>query len=159
MQISIIAAVGKKGELGKDNNLIWHFHDDMVFFKNTTMGGTVIMGRKTFESLPKALPKRQNIVISRNENYVAEGAVVCDSAEKALTLSENENVFIIGGGAVYEEFLDRAKVLYLTEIEAECPDATVYFPKFDRALYKKEVLARHEENGIKFLHVKYSKLT
>ena len=76
MSISIIAAVGKNFELGKNNDLIWHFKEDMRFFKQTTMGHTVVMGRKTFESLPKALPNRRNIVITSDENYKADGAEV-----------------------------------------------------------------------------------
>ena len=76
MSISVIAAVGRNYELGKNNDLIWHFKEDMRFFKQTTMGHTVVMGRKTFESLPKALPNRRNIVITSDENYKADGAEV-----------------------------------------------------------------------------------
>ena len=83
MSISMIAAVGRNLELGKNNDLIWHFKEDMKFFKNTTMGHTVIMGRKTFESLPKALPGRKNIVLSLNPNYTADSAEVISSVEEA----------------------------------------------------------------------------
>lgn len=157
MDISIIAAIGKNNELGKNNDLIWHFHKDMVFFRQITTGSTVIMGRKTFESLPKALPKRRNIVITGSEDYAAEGAEVCHSVEQALKLCENERVFIIGGGRIYKQFLNLAENLYLTEIDAECPQADTYFPAFNKNEYKKEILAENEENGIKFSHIRYFK--
>lgn len=157
MDISMIAAVGRNNELGKNNNLIWHFHKDMVFFRETTTGSTVLMGRKTFESLPKALPKRRNIVITGDKNYIAEGAEVCHSIDEALKLCENDRVFVIGGGKIYGQLLPFADSLYLTEIDAECNNADVYFPQFNKADYKKEILAEHEENGVKFAHVKYFK--
>lgn len=157
MKISIIAAVGRNYELGRNNDLIWHFHKDMVFFRETTTGSTVLMGRKTFESLPKALPKRRNIVITSDKNYIAEGAEVCHSVDDALELCKNDNVFVIGGGKIYQQFIDMADSLYLTEIEDECPDADTYFPKFDKSDYSREVLAEHEENGIKFSHILYKK--
>lgn len=157
MKISIIAAVGRNYELGRNNDLIWHFHKDMVFFRETTTGSTVLMGRKTFESLPKALPKRRNIVITSDKNYIAEGAEVCHSIDAALELCKNDNVFVIGGGKIYQQFIDMADSLYLTEIEDECTDADTYFPKFNKADYSREVLAEHEENGIRFSHVLYKK--
>lgn len=157
MNISMIAAVGRNNELGKNNDLIWHFHKDMVFFRETTTGATVLMGRKTFESLPKALPKRRNIVITGDENYIAEGAEVCHSIDEALQLCENDRVFVIGGGKIYEQLLSFADSLYLTEIDAACRDADTYFPAFHKADFKREILAEHEENGIKFAHIKYFK--
>lgn len=157
MKISIIAAVGRNYELGRNNDLIWHFHKDMVFFRETTTGATVLMGRKTFESLPKALPKRRNIVITNDKNYIAEGAEVCHSVDDALELCKNDNVFVIGGGRIYQQFIDMADSLYLTEVEAECDDADTYFPTFNKADYSREVLAEHEENGIKFSHILYKK--
>lgn len=157
MKISIIAAVGRNYELGRNNDLIWHFHKDMVFFRETTTGSTVLMGRKTFESLPKALPKRRNIVITNDKNYIAEGTEVCHSVDDALELCKNDNVFVIGGGKIYQRFIDMADSLYLTEVEAECDDADTYFPKFDKSDYSREVLAEHEENGIRFSHVLYKK--
>lgn len=153
MNISMIAAVGRNLELGKANDLIWHFKEDMKFFKQTTIGNTVIMGRKTFESLPKPLADRQNIVITNNKNYTAEGADVVFSLDEALEKCKNENVFIIGGGKIYGEFLPRASKLYLTEINDACADADTYFPSFDKALYNREIIASYE----KFNHVLYTK--
>jgi len=157
MSVSIIAAIGKNRELGKGNDLIWHFRDDMKFFKETTTGSTVIMGRKTFESLPKALPNRRNIIISRNKGFKAAGAEVVGSVEKALKAAENDEIFVIGGGRIYEQFLPLADKLYLTEIDAECADAEVYFPEFDKKQYRRKKLTDFECDGIHFSHILYTK--
>lgn len=159
MAISMIAAVGKNLELGKNNDLIWHFKEDMKFFKETTMGHPVIMGRKTFESLPKALPGRKNIVISANPEYKADGAEVVTSVEEAIKLAEAENTdaFVIGGGRIYTEFLPYADNLYLTEINAECPDADTYFPDFNKSDYIKEIINFYDVDGTEFYHVIYKK--
>ena len=157
MSIEMIAAVGKNYELGKNNDLIWHFKEDMQFFKKTTTGSAVIMGRKTFESLPKALPNRRNIVISTNSAYKAEGAEVVGSIEEALELAKNDNAFIIGGASIYKAFLPFAKTIYLTEIEAECPDADAYFPQFNKSDYTREVLGSSQANETAFSFVKYMK--
>lgn len=159
MAISMIAAVGKNLELGKNNDLIWHFKEDMKFFKETTMGHPVIMGRKTFESLPKALPGRKNIVISANPEYKADGAEVVTSVEEAIKLAEAENsdAFVIGGGRIYTEFLPYADNLYLTEINAECSDADTYFPDFNKSDYIKEIVNFYDVDGTEFYHVIYKK--
>ena len=158
MTISMIAAIGRNNELGKDNDLIFHFKSDMKFFRETTTGSTVVMGRKTFESLPKVLPNRRNIVISRNTDLKIEGAEVCQSVEDALELCKNDKVFVIGGGKIYAEFLKYADKLYLTEIEADCPQADTFFPEFDKTKWNREVLAEHNENGVEFKHILYSKI-
>lgn len=157
MSISIIAAIGKNNELGKNNDLIWHFKEDMKFFKETTMGSSVIMGRKTFESLPKALPKRRNIVITSNPNYKAEGAEVVTSVDRALEAAGDDDVFIIGGGRVYAETIDLCDSLYLTEIEDTCDSAEIFFPYFDKSKYEKEIIKKYKSNGIVFSHIKYNK--
>ena len=157
MSVSMIAAVGKNLELGKNNNLIWHFKEDMKFFKDTTMGHTVVMGRKTFESLPKALPGRKNIVISSNAEYQAQGATVVTSVEEALQIADNEEIFVIGGGKIYAEFLPYADKLYLTEIDAECEDADTYFPQFNKSDYIKEIINYYNIDGVEFYHVVYKK--
>lgn len=157
MSVSMIAAVGKNLELGKNNDLIWHFKEDMKFFKDTTMGHTVVMGRKTFESLPKALPGRKNIVISSNAEYQAQGATVVTSVEEALQIADNEEIFVIGGGKIYAEFLPYADKLYLTEIDAECEDADTYFPHFNKSDYIKEIINYYDIDGVEFYHVVYKK--
>lgn len=157
MNISMIAAIGKNNELGKNNDLIWHFKEDMKFFKSTTTGNTVVMGRKTFESLPHVLPNRRNVILTNNKELEIDGAEVCTSIGEVCKLCKNDNIFIIGGGRIYAEFLELADKLYLTEIEEECAEADVYFPEFDKSLYSKEVIAEHEVNGVKFSHVLYTK--
>lgn len=157
MAISMIAAIGKNRELGKNNDLIWHFKDDMKFFRETTTGNTVVMGRKTFESLPHALPNRRNVVITSNKNYSAQGAEVAGSVSETLELTKNDNVYIIGGGRIYSEFLKYADKLYLTEIDAECEDADTFFPEFNKDDYTQEKLTDFEVNGIHFSHVLYTK--
>lgn len=157
MSITIIAAVGRNYELGRKNDLIWHFHADMVFFREQTTGSPVIMGRKTYESLPKLLPKRRNIIITSNPGFAVEGAEICRSIDEAVSLCENEDAFVIGGGKIYEQFLGVADRVLLTEIDDECSDADTFFPRFDKALWSREVFAVHEENGIEFSHVLYTK--
>lgn len=157
MAISIIAAIGKNNELGKNNDLIWRFKEDMKFFRETTTGNTVLMGRKTFESLPHALPNRRNVVVTKDENYIAEGAEVFYSVEEALKSTENDNVFVIGGAMIYNELLPFCDKLYLTEIDDECPDADVYFPKFNKSEYSVEKLTDYTVNGVHFSHIIYSK--
>ena len=101
MDISLILSVGKNNEIGKNNDLVWHFHEDMKFFRETTTGNTVIMGRKTFESLPKVLPNRRNIVISSDRSLKIDGAEVVHSVDEALEAAKNDKIFIIGGGRIF----------------------------------------------------------
>ena len=157
MPLSMIAAVGKNNELGKGNDLIWHFREDMRFFKKTTTGHPVIMGRKTFESLPKALPNRRNIVITSDASYIAEGAETVSSPEEALALAGDGEAFVIGGGSVYAALLEKCDKLYLTEIDAVCPQADTFFPLFDKSHYTREVLASYTVDGVFFEHVLYCK--
>lgn len=155
--ISMIAAIGKNRELGRNNDLIWHLKEDMKFFRETTTGNTVIMGRKTFESLPHALPNRRNIVISQNANYVADGAEIVGSIEEAIEMTKNDNVFIIGGGKIYSAFLEIADKLYLTEIDDECEEADTFFPNFNKEEYTAEKLTDFTVDGIHFSHILYTK--
>ena len=157
MTISIIAAVGKNRELGKNNGLIWHLDGDLPFFKRVTMGKPVIMGRNTFLSLPKALPGRKNIVMTSRTDFEAPGAVTVSSVEAALEQAKGEEeVFIIGGASVYSQFIDKADRLYLTEAEAEDGSADVYFPEFDKREWKRTVI---DEGGtdIKYVHALYER--
>lgn len=131
--IKIIVAVGKNGEIGRNNSLIWHLKDDLRRFRRLTTGNTVVMGRKTFESLPNGpLPERRNIVLSRNKDYEAPGALVVGSLKEALALrEENETMFIIGGESIYKDALPMVDVVELTEIDADAPDADAWFPVDD----------------------------
>lgn len=158
MNINIIAAIGKNNELGKNNDLIWKFKEDMKFFKETTIGHPVVMGRKTFESLPKVLPGRKNIVITRSEILNNEIEIYKSIRDFLIKYKEYEDdIFIIGGASIYKEFIDIANKLYLTEIDAECRDADVYFPLFNKENWNQEIISQKEENNIKFNHVLYKR--
>ncbi len=132
-QLCLIAAVGHNGALGVDGDMIWHLHEDLKRFKMLTLGHPVIMGRKTWESLPRRpLPGRKNIVISRNERLVSQGAIVVNSLSASITaaLPDNE-IFIIGGGQIYALAIPFASRLFLTRIDADAPHADTFFPEID----------------------------
>lgn len=158
MDINLIAAIGKNNELGKNNDLIWRLKEDMKFFKNTTMGHPIVMGRKTFESLPRVLPGRKNVVISTNEIRNDEIELYKSIREFLINYQNfNDDVFIIGGASIYREFIDIATRMYLTEIDAMDNNADVYFPKFNVNDWEREELASNQENSINFKHVLYKR--
>ncbi len=156
--ISIIACVGEKLELGKNNDLIWHLPNDLKYFRKVTNGKTVIMGRRTFDSLPGVLPNRRNIVLQMsNENYI-DGVEIFNDIDSIINAVKNEDeVFIIGGASIYRQFLDYANKLYLTEVKATCPTAEVFFPKFDKRKYKKKTIAKNSDNGVEYNFVVYER--
>ena len=133
--VSAIVAMGPKQEIGRRGQLPWRLPEDLAHFKALTMGHPVIMGRKTWESLPKRpLPGRRNVVVSRQENYVAEGAEVFGSLESALAAcAPDEEPFIIGGATIYEASLPYLTHLYVTEVETDVADADTWFPDIDMA--------------------------
>lgn len=129
--ISIIAAIARNGVIGGNNNMPWHIGEDLKHFKAITSGHPVVMGRKTFESLGKALPNRRNIVITRNAGYEAPGAETTTSLENALSLfGPDEEVFIIGGGEIYRQAMNSADRMYLTHIDADY-DGDTRFPEIE----------------------------
>lgn len=133
MSLSAIVVIADNGAIGKNNDLLCHLPADLKHFKSITMGHTIIMGRRTFESLPKgALPGRENIVVSRNPNYVADGAVVCQSIDDALAKASLPGErFIIGGAQLYAATIDRVDTLHLTALHASFPDADTFFPEIN----------------------------
>ena len=152
---SIIAAIGKNREIGKNNQLIFHLKEDMDFFRKTTLNHKVVMGLNTWNSLPSQLKDRQNIVISPVD--LTGPDVVIQDLEQFITDNKDtdEEIFIIGGGMIYQAFLPYVKKLYLTEVNATDPNATVFFPKFDKSKYDKIVLKEGSENGLNFQIVQY----
>lgn len=158
MIISMIAAVGKNRELGKENNLIWRISEDLKFFKATTMGHPIIMGRKTFESLPKALPGRKNIVITRDKTYTAEGAAVVHSIEEAIAAADTDEAFIIGGESIYKAFIAVCDKMYLTLIDGEDKDADAFFPEYESIAWKTRELLKAEENGISYSRILFERV-
>ena len=162
MKLSIIAAIGKNNEIGKNNQLLCRLPDDLKRFKAITTGHTVIMGRKTFESLPNgALPNRRNIVISRNPQLAVEGAEVCSSLDHALLKCIDESeVFITGGAQIYAQALPVADKLYITRIHAAFPEADAFFPLIDLNIWKetgRETFPADEKNPYLFTFVEYER--
>ena len=154
---SIIAAIGKNRELGKKGGLVFNIKEDMKFFKDTTTGHKVVMGYKTWKSLPKKLPNRENMVVSYEE--VKDADFTITDLSDFITRNENtdEEIFICGGGMIYAEFLKHAKNLYLTEIDASVPDADVFFPQFNKSEYTKTIIKKGSENDLNYTFVKYIK--
>lgn len=133
MILSLIVAVSRERAIGRANTLPWHLPQDLKRFKALTTGHSILMGRKTFESLPNgALPHRRNIVVSRTLSE-APGAELYHSLEEALQAldTSDEEVFVIGGGELYRSLIDRADKLYLTEVEISISDADTFFPSYD----------------------------
>lgn len=135
--ISIIVAVSEDWGIGKDNELLWHISEDLKRFKRLTTGNTVVMGKKTWESLPRRpLPGRKNIVLTDNSKEIIENAVTCYSIEDALSkCTPDEEIFIIGGGSIYRQFMPLADRLYITHVHKKAP-ADIYFPEIDLNTWK-----------------------
>jgi dihydrofolate reductase len=159
MNLYEIAAIGRNLELGKNGDMPWgrSLKEDLQFFKKTTLHAPVVMGRKTFESLGRALPQRENIVISRS-GFQAENIKTYPSVESFLEewKDYDGDVFVIGGGSIYKQFLRYCDGLYLSEIDAAF-DADTYFPAFEKSEYEREVLYPVQEAGYDYEHVLYSK--
>ena len=125
----MIVAKDKNGVIGKDNKLIWHIPEDLQYFKNKTLGKVIVMGRKTYESIGRPLPGRKNVVLTRDPSYKVDGVVVLSSLEEVLALlNTNDEVVIIGGDSIYNQFLEHASTLYVTEIDYEFEGDT-FFPE------------------------------
>ena len=138
MEVILVAAIGENGEMGVNNALLWHLPGDLPRFKKMTMGHPIIMGRKTFDSIGKALPGRLNIVLSANTDWQKDEVITVNSIEKAIdTAKQNkaEKVFVIGGGQIYKLFLPYATQLELTEV-FDAPMADTYFPNFSGQDFK-----------------------
>lgn len=136
-EISIIAAVAKDNAIGKNNDLLWSLPNDLKFFKSKTLGKTIIMGRKTFSSLPNgALPNRKNIVITHSD-ITFPNTIMYNSIEEAIeSLKDEDEIFIIGGAQIYKQALKYATKLYITEVDGLFPDADAYFPDIDKTQWK-----------------------
>ena len=158
--LTLIAAVARNGVIGQDNRLPWHLPADLKHFKALTTGHAVIMGRKTWESLPekfRPLPGRQNIVVTRNAGYAAEGAVVVGSLPAALAAAAGDEAFVIGGAELYQAALPLAARLQLTEIDADYAGDT-WFPPRDPQQWRETARdAQHDETGLGYAFVTYER--
>ena len=159
--ISLIAAIGKNGEIGKNNKLIWHLKEDMQYFRKTTMNHPVIMGYNTYKSIGRALPNRLNIVVTKNnkDKITDKSILVYDDLNKLIKdLKDEEEYFVIGGSSIYQEFYDIANKMYLTEINAEDRNADSYFPKINYNEWQKHIINHLEENDIIYAFAIYERL-
>jgi dihydrofolate reductase len=138
MKVSIIVATSLNHAIGKDNKLLWHLPADLKFFKTTTMGCPVVMGRKTFQSIGRTLPGRKNVVITRDESFNSDNhfdLTVVGSIDEALVkLHTEKEVFIIGGGEIYKQSIDSVDTIYMTLVHTVV-DGDVYFPEIDQSKF------------------------
>lgn len=162
--VSIIAAVAENNVIGKDNDLIWHLPKDLKFFKETTSGAPVIMGRKNYESIPekyRPLPGRQNIIVTRQNNYNAPKCDIVNSLSEGITKAKGSEIFIIGGGEIYKMALEKKLVdrMYITHIH-ETFKGDTFFPEFDASKWNSKKLLEHqaeEKNPHDFTIIQYDK--
>ena len=172
--ISIIAAVGKGLELGYNGDLIWRLPEDLKYFKEVTKSHTVLMGYRTFMSLPKLLPGRKHVVLTREPEKLAalaaEKGYIGVEPPEVVAITElfefvdkykgtSEELFVIGGGSIYKQLISEADKLYLTEIVADFPEADVYFPEFDKSAFRREVVkkGRDEKYDLTYSFVVYTR--
>lgn len=162
-KIALIVVVAENNAIGKNGNLLIHLSADLKWFKKNTVGHTVIMGRKTFETLPNgALPNRKNIILSKNTNFIAENCIVVSSLEQVEKYVDTEELcFVIGGAEIYKLFLPFADKLYITKIHSSF-DADTYFPKLDFSEWKeieKTENKADEKNLVDFDFLIYNRIT
>lgn len=163
MKISLVAAVAENNAIGKNNELLWHLPADFKHFKNTTSNHYILMGRKTFESFPKPLPNRVHLIITRQKEYsVPENCFVFSSIKEALQFAKNQNqevVYVIGGGEIYNQTIEEANELIITNVNASFQDADAFFPEI-RKEWKKVSEDFHksdEKNAFDFTITIYQK--
>jgi dihydrofolate reductase len=157
--ISLILAMDKNRVIGIDNRMPWHLPADLAYFKQMTLGHPVIMGRKTFESIGKPLPGRQNVIITANKDYQKEGCVILHSIDEALAFCLDKDVFVIGGAQIYQDFFPYADRLYLTFIDEVFP-GDCFFPEIDDKTWKlvsKIKGERNEKNPYDYYFLVYEK--
>lgn len=144
---TIVVAMGEKSEIGFENQLLWHLPKDLKHFKEITSGHPVIMGRKTYESIGKPLPNRTNIVVSRKNDWFEEGILIVGSIKEAIKFAKkiDEEIFIIGGGKIYEQTMDLVDKLEITLVKADL-EADTFFPKIDSKIWKKTDEICHEKD-------------
>jgi len=160
--ITIIAAAAENNALGKDNQMIWHLPDDFKRFRALTTGHYIIMGRKTFESLPKLLPNRTHVIITRQQDYpVPEGCIRVNSLEEAIkACPQDETIFIIGGGEIYKQSMAIADTIELTRVQT-APEADAFFPEItpnEWQLVSEEFHPKDEKHAFDFRFLRYKRL-
>lgn len=156
---TIISAIAKNGEIGKNNSLLWNLPEDLKYFRQVTMNSKIVMGRKTYESLPKRLDNREYFIVTRDCNFYVEDATIVNDLD--LFIKENNNtdeeIFVIGGGSIYKYFLPYVKKMYITKVNKSYPDADCYFPIFDKEDWNERFLYTNFQNWIFFEHFIFNK--
>lgn len=160
--ITLIAAVSENNALGRNGELLWHLPEDFKRFKALTTGHCIIMGRKTFESLPKLLPSRTHIVITRQSSYAPEGCIVANSLKEAIEKAKtiDDNPYIIGGGEIYHLALDIADKIELTRVHATFDDADAFFPEIPQSKWRlvhSQKVSKNEQHLYDFTFETYVK--
>lgn len=164
MQISTIVGFGNNQEIGKNNDIPWYLPADLKYFKKITSGHPIIMGRKCFDSIGRALPNRTNIIVSRNPEFYVENCILTHSIDAALLVAEQsgaEEAFIIGGGQIYQKGLALSSKLYVTEIDIDISDADIFFPpiNYDHwKLLQEEKHLKDEKNAYDYCFKVYQKI-
>lgn len=161
--INIVVAKASNNVIGAKNDLIWHLPNDLKHFKSLTSGHPIIMGRKTFESLGRPLPNRTNIVVTRDQNWNAEGTEIASSLLKAIEAAKkiDDDIYIIGGGNIYKQAMEFTDVLYITEVHHEF-DGDTYFPEIDLDEWEevqRENFKKDEKHPYAYSFVMYKKIT
>jgi dihydrofolate reductase len=142
-KVTIIAAMARNRAIGMKGDMPWHLPGELRHFKETTMGKPIVMGRKTWESIGRALPGRQNIVVTRNSSFHAPGCDLAGSLEEAIRIGNGEEIMIIGGGELYRQALASADRMILTEVDC-APDADTWFPEWDSARWSQASVRREQ---------------
>lgn len=161
MTVTIIAAVALNGAIGRNNNLLWHLSGDMQFFRRTTTGHSIIMGRRTFESLGRPLPGRRNIVITRGGHCFPENVICVGSMEEAVAASEGDQCFVIGGGQIYAAAMDIADKLLITRVFLNPDGADTFFPPIDEDIWEitqQSEIFTDEQSAVQYRFVTYSRI-
>lgn len=145
--VTIVAAVARNGVIGRDGGLPWHLPGDLRRFKRLTMGGTLVMGRKTYESIGRPLPGRTTVVVTRQPDWSVEGVVVARSVKEALEAAGDGEVFVVGGAEIYRQTMEVADALEITEVDAE-PEGDTHFPEISHPW---RMVRREVEDGLTFV--------
>ena len=153
-QLTLVVAIDANRGIGVDNKLPWHLPEDLAHFKRVTMGRPIVMGRKTFDSIGRALPGRRNIVVTRNAGWSHAGVERAGSLEAAIALLGGERASIIGGAQIFNEAIALADEMIVTDI-AHVYDCDTFFPAIDPALWEATAREEHHANGVDFAFVTY----
>jgi len=160
-KVTVVAAMARNGAIGLDGRMPWHLPAELGHFKKTTWGKPIIMGRKTFQSIGKPLPGRQNIVVTRSRKFTADGCDVAGSLKAALEIADGDEVMIIGGGQLYRQAMPLAQRLIITEVDCE-PEADTWFPEWDVNQWeevRRESFPADDKNPHSFSIVEFTRIS